>query len=238
MKSIKCFIVDDEPPAIHLLEKYAGMIDQLEVVGTSQSAVKAFDTLKSIDVDLMFLDIRMPVLNGLDFIKTLKNPPAIILTTAYREYALDGYDLDIIDYLLKPIAFDRFLKGVDRYRERNAKAPMTNQTIEYKLKDQADHLFFNVNKTHHKVVIDDILYLESLKDYVRIHTDHDKLVVKGNLGSTMKLLPSDKFMRIHRSFAVALSRISSFNQSEIVVEGIPIPIGKSYKHEIIHNLKV
>ncbi len=225
MKKIRCLIVDDEPPAIVLLEKYASMIDQLEVVGTSHSAVKAFDMLKDGNVDLMFIDIQMPVLNGIDFIKTLKNPPAIILTTAYREYALDGYDLDIIDYLLKPIAFDRFLKAVDRYRERN-KTTVVEQSVET---ENPEFIFCNINRTHHKVYLADILYVESLKDYVRIHSKENRLMVKGNIGWLMKQLPDNQFIRIHRSYAVALEQIQTYNQTEVKIQGKSLPIGISYR---------
>lgn len=233
MSQIRCLLVDDEPPAIALLERYTNMIDQLEVVGTSHSAVKAFDMLKSKEVDLLFLDIQMPVLNGIDFIKTLKNPPAIILTTAYREYALDGYDLDIIDYLLKPISFERFLKAVDRYRERITVAPIIQKNI---TTTASDYIFFNVNRTHHKIMLSDIIYIESLKDYVRIHTTKEQLVVKGNIGTIMKQLSNDQFVRIHRSFAVALAHIKSYNQSEVEVDGQKLPIGFSYREELMKRL--
>lgn len=233
MKNIKCLLVDDEPPAIELLEKYASMIDQLEVVGTSHSAVKAFDMLKDTSVDLMFVDIQMPVLNGIDFIKSLKNPPAIILTTAYREYALDGYELDIIDYLLKPIAFDRFLKAVDKFRERKSVVESTPTTA---ISTQPDHIFFNVNRTHHKLLLKDILYLESLKDYVRIHTTKDPLVVKGNLVTVLSQLPNTQFVRVHRSFAVALTKINSYSQSEVEVNGNKLPIGTSYREAFLGRM--
>ena len=179
----------------------------------------------------MFLDIQMPVLNGIDFIKTMKNPPAIILTTAYREYALDSYDFDIIDYLLKPIAFDRFLKAVDRYRNRMEvkKEPERTETVE------PDHIFVNVNKTHHKIYFRDIVYIESLKDYVRIHTTNDRLVVKGNLGSMMKKLPEDNFVRIHRSYAISLRHIKSYNQNEVDVKGQKLPIGISYRNAFLSH---
>ena len=232
MSTIRCLIVDDEPPAITLLEKYMEMIDQLEVVGTSHSAVRAFDLLKDKTVDLIFLDIQMPVLNGIDFIKTLKNPPAIILTTAYREYALDGYDLDIIDYLLKPIAFDRFLKAVDRYRNRRR----TPSSKLLSVPEQKDHIFCNINRTRHKVLLNNILFVESLKDYVRIHTKEEKLVVKGNIGSFLKQLPEDQFIRIHRSYAIALPYVQSFNQTEIRIQGHPLPIGISYREQVALRL--
>ncbi len=228
MKTIRCLLVDDEPPAIELLQTYTNMIDQLEVVGTSYSAVKAFDLLNSEKVDLLFLDIQMPVLNGIDFIKTLKNPPAIILTTAYREYALDGYDLDIIDYLLKPISFDRFLKAIDRYNSRTQTQTSTTENDS----TVSEHIFFNVNRTHHKVILDEILYIESLKDYVRIHTPSDNLMVKGNLGSILKLLPSDRFIRIHRSFAVAPTHVKAYSQHEVNIAGQQLPIGVSYREHI------
>lgn len=239
MKKIKCVFIDDEPPAIALLEKYASMIDSLEVVGSANSAIKAFDLLKQKEVDLLFLDIRMPVLNGLDFLKTLKNPPAVIITTAYREYALDGYELDIIDYLLKPIAFDRFLKAVNRYVDRHNKPSSTPISTQNNLTtSNSEYAHFNVNKTHHKVLFSEIKYLESLKDYVRIHlTDEKNLVVKGNLGSIMKLLPEDRFLRIHRSFAIPLNGVKSFNQSELKVYDIKLPIGVSYREEVIPILK-
>ncbi|MEM7038123.1 MAG: LytTR family DNA-binding domain-containing protein [Bacteroidota bacterium] len=184
--------------------------------------MKAREILKTKKVDLLFLDIRMPVLNGIDFIKTLKHPPAIILTTAYREYALEGYDLDIVDYLLKPIPFDRFLKAVQRFEARMVPPSAPPSTA-------PDHIFLNVNRTHHKVVLDDILYLESLKDYVRFHTPAGRLVVKGNLGHFMNQLPGDRFVRIHRSYAVALAHVRSYNQSQVTIGEAELPIGVSYR---------
>ena len=155
------------------------------------------------------------------------------MITAYREYALDGYDLDIIDYLLKPIAFNRFLKAIDRYRNRiitpiiKISPPSTSQT---------DHLFVNVNRTHHKVILNDILYIESLKDSVRIHTKKDRLVVKGNIGSFMKHVPDNRFIRIHRSFAIALTYIESYNQQEVEIAGQKLPIGSSYREALMKRL--
>jgi len=229
MNKIRCLLVDDEPPAIELLEKYASLIDQLEVVAKSNSAVKAFDLIDQNTIDLIFLDIRMPMLNGLDFIKTLKHPPSIIITTAYREYAVDGYDLDIIDYLLKPIPFDRFLKAVDRYRHRatiNERGADPDNAL-------PQHIFFNVNRTQHKLDLGSILYVESLKDYARIHIKGgEALVVKGNLGTIMKQLPDAGFVRVHRSFAVSLNHIKSYNQSEIQIGESKLPIGISYRDTI------
>lgn len=235
MSKIKCIIVDDEPPAITLLTKYAEMIDSLYLIGTFNSAIKAFEMVKAEEIDLIFLDIRMPVLNGLDFLKSLKNPPAVVLTTAYREYALEGYDLDIVDYLLKPIPFDRFLKAVDRYiarQESNSPTFVVNPSME-----KEEFVYFNVNKTHHKVYFKDILYLESLKDYVRVHMDEGNLVVKGNLGTILKLMPQEQFIRTHRSFAVPFGRLTAFNQSHVHIGETKIPIGVSYREEVSKKLQ-
>ncbi len=234
MTKIRCFLIDDEPPAILLLEKYINRIDQCEIVGKSNSALKAFELLKEIEVDLLFLDIRMPVLNGIEFIKTLKNPPSVILCTAYREYAIEAYDLDVIDYLLKPISFSRFLKAIRRYEERNQSPSPTPAKVQ--IEKPSDHIFFNINRTHHKVILSDILYLESLKDYVRIHMKNDQLIVKGNLGSVMKRLPENRFMRIHRSYAIALAFIESYSQSEVNIGGVMLPVGSSYRSGLVEGL--
>ncbi len=234
MNKIKCLLVDDEPPAIELLHQYAALSEQLEVVGTSHSAVKAFDMLKEHEVDLIFLDIQMPVLNGISFIKTLKNPPHIILTTAYREYALEGYDLDIVDYLLKPISFDRFFKAVDRYHSRIE----SNRTQDFKELDRKmKYIYCNVNKTNYRIRLDEILYVESLKDYVKVVTNSDSLVVKGNIGSFLKQLPSQYFIRIHRSYVVALDQIKAYNQSEVSIGKQKLPVGLKFRDQFLKSIK-
>ncbi|MEM8901574.1 MAG: response regulator transcription factor [Bacteroidota bacterium] len=225
MNKIKCLLVDDEPPALELLEKYASMIQQLEVVGTSNSAISAFDFLSQERVDLIFLDIQMPLLNGIDFLKSLQHPPSVILTTAYREYALDGYDLDIVDYLLKPIPFERFLRAIERYKSKHT--PAVSPPVEPSRENE--YFFCKVNRTQHKIYFDHILYVESLKDYVRIYTTERAFVVKGNLGSYMKLLPPARFTRVHRSFAVSNQSITAYNHKEVRIGNKKIPIGGSYR---------
>ena len=236
MNHIRSIIVDDEPPAVALLKKYAEMIPQLEVVATCSSAVEAFKLLNEASTELMFLDIRMPVLNGIDFLKAIKNPPSVILTTAYREYALDGYDLDIIDFLLKPISFDRFLKAVDRYQERARITPIPYSDSSTEILPER-YTYFNINKTNHKVVFDQIQYLESLKDYVRIHMKDQRLVVKGNLGTILSQLPKELFVRIHRSYAIPIQEVQSYNQSQVKVFDTELPIGISYRENVIKRLK-
>ena len=236
MKPYRCLLVDDEPPAVELLEKYISMVEQLEVAAIAHSAIKAFDVLQKEKVDLLFLDIRMPVLNGLDFLKTLQHPPAVILTTAYREYAIDGYDLDIVDYLLKPIAFNRFLKAIDRFRVRRNQPKLILADPIVETVKVAEFIFFNVNKTHHKVYLKDIRYLESLKDYVRIHTVKDTLVVKGNIGNVLERFPANTLVRIHRSFAVMVQFVKAYNQAEVEILGVKLPIGGSYRQGFLQAI--
>jgi len=218
---VRCLLVDDESPAIDLLKNHIQLVTNLEIVASCYSAVEAFDILKKEKIDLIFLDIEMPVLKGLDFLKALQNPPKVIITTAYREYAIEGYDLDIVDYLLKPISFNRFVKAVDRYYER------TNVAF---FKDNSTTTFFyvNVNKKQVKVIFKEILYIESLKDYVRIHTSDKKIVVKSNIGKIEGLLPSNQFLRTHRSYIIALDKITAYTQKDVEIGTIEIPIGSSY----------
>lgn len=225
---IKCLLVDDESPAIDLLKNHMIMFNDLEITASCYSAVEAFEVLKKKQVDLLFLDIEMPVLKGLDFLKTLKNPPKVIITTAYREFALEGYELDIIDYLLKPISFNRFVKAIDRYYERAVIAPKNN--LESKSVDS--FFYVNVNKKQIKIIFDAILYIESLKDYVRIHTTLKRFVVKSNIGKIQRQLPSELFVRSHRSYIVSLNKITAYTQKDIEIGEIEIPIGASYSKEV------
>ncbi len=229
---VRCLLVDDESPAIDLLKNHITMLNGLEIIASCYSAVEAFEVIKREKIDLLFLDIEMPVLMGLDFLKSLKNPPKVIITTAYREYALDGYDLDIVDYLLKPISFDRFVKSIDRYYER-IQPPQTTPT-----KEASSNKFFyvNINKKHIKIVYNDILYIESLKDYVRIHTVNQRLVVKSNIGKIEDQLPSTLFLRTHRSYIVAIDKITAFTQKDVEIRDIEIPIGSSHSTKVISLL--
>ncbi|WP_271784493.1 LytR/AlgR family response regulator transcription factor [Aquimarina algiphila] len=229
---VRCLLVDDESPAIDLLKNHIKMLTDLEIVASCYSAVEAFEVIKKEKIDLLFLDIEMPVLKGLDFLKAVKNPPKVIITTAYREYAIQGYDLDIVDYLLKPISFDRFVKAVDRYYERT-QSPILTITQE----ESKDAFFYvNVNKKHIKIIFEDILYIESLKDYVRIHTVHQKLVVKSNIGKIETQLPSTLFLRTHRSYIVAINRITAYTQKDIEIGEIEIPVGSSYSSKVFSLL--
>lgn len=222
---IKCILVDDEPPAIDLLKKHISALSDLEIVASCYSAIEASEAIKKEKVDLLFLDIQMPVLTGLDFLKTTRHLPKVILTTAHREYALEGYELDVVDYLLKPISFERFFKAIQRYYQQ-VEQPIISTSSGAQL---VDHIYVNINKKHHKVFFEDILYIESLKDYVRIHTNNKPLIVKGNIGAILQKLPGERFVRIHRSYIVALDKVTAYTQLDIEIGGIEVPIGQTYK---------
>lgn len=222
MNNYKCVIIDDEVPALDLLNEYVSRMPKIHVDHTFQSPIKALDYLSNHSIDLVFLDVRMPVINGLSLLKSLSKKPSIIITTAYREYAVEGYDLDIIDYLLKPITFDRFVKSVNRFTNKRA---FNQQSL-------PKYLHFNVNKTIHRIKLGEVTHLESLKDYTKIHTIGHHLVVKGNLGQTMKKFPEKLFLRVHRSFAISLQHLEWYNHQEVSVYGHKIPIGSNYKEAI------
>jgi two-component system, LytTR family, response regulator len=231
---VRCLVVDDESPAIDLLRNHIKLLTDLEIVASCYSAVEAFDVLKKEPIDLLFLDIEMPVLKGLDFLKTLKNPPKVIITTAFREYALEGYDLDIVDYLLKPISFNRFVKAVDRYYER---AQVSNLPI-VEPKNNTTFFYVKVNKKNIKIVFDDIIYIESLKDYVRIHTKSQKIVVKSNIGKIEGLLPLQLFVRTHRSYIIAINKVTAYTKTDIEIGSFEIPIGSSYVDKVCSLLNL
>ncbi len=230
---VRCLIVDDEPLAVQLIQKHIERIERLEVSATCNNALKAFEILNTQEIDLMFLDIKMPNITGLDFLKTIKNPPKTIFTTAYRDYAIESYDLEVVDYLLKPITFERFFKSVDRFLREN-KGNVSETVIKT---EEREFRFFKSGNKHHKVFLDDILYIESIKDYVRIHLGNDKrIVVKYKIGDMEKDLKMYDFLRIHRSYIINKKRISAFSLSEVEIDSIEVPIGASYKDEVINFL--
>ncbi|QMW00988.1 LytR/AlgR family response regulator transcription factor [Spirosoma foliorum] len=242
--SLRCLLVDDEPPALDVLEMYIESIDGLTVVARCENALEAFRVLQQQPIDLMFLDITMPKMLGTDFLRSLRNPPTVIITTAYREYALDGFDLDVADYLLKPIPFDRFLRAVSKVMKTN------EEVAEHRLIEQepvketirpvgVDSLFFRADRKLIKVQPDEILYVESLKDYVRIITRTAKpLLVKQTISSLEAQLPANQFVRIHRSFIVAVSAITSYTPRHVEIDGQELPIGKLYQKDVERTLGV
>ena len=224
-----CIIVEDEPLAAEVLQDYIRQVPFLDLKGVCNDAIFAMELLQRQPVDLVFLDIHLPKLKGFDFINTLKHRPHIIITSAYHEYALQGYEYNVVDYLLKPIEFNRFLMAVNKLRL----SPVPEMRISSLLQpgDRA-HLFFNVSKKKVKVYLDDILYIESLKEYIRIFTSNKTILTKFQLGQIEELLAKNNFLRIHRSFIVAKDKIDAFTATDVEINGKQIPIGRSYKEQV------
>jgi DNA-binding LytR/AlgR family response regulator len=232
-KKIKCLIVDDEPPAREILKQHIAGVEALELVGTCSNAVEAISFLKDHQTDLIFLDIQMPQLPGTNFIRTLKSPPKVIFTTAFRKYALEGFELDAVDYLLKPISFERFLKGVNKVLQMSSSLPATVSSIVQDNKESAHpFLYFRVDRKMVKVFFHDILFVEALKDYIKIVMPNRTVITKYVLTTLAELLPADEFLRIHKSYIVAINKIDSYNTDTIQIAKHELPIGRLYKHDV------
>lgn len=238
-ETVKCLIVDDEPLAIMLIETHIAKIPQLEIVASCQNPLEAFEILKQGNIDLLFLDIQMPVLTGIEFAKSLKHPPSIIFTTAYRQYAVESYELNVVDYLLKPIPFTRFFKAINKFldsRETKEVAPVVIQTPVTSKDNAPNFIYVNSNKKHIKILFQDILFVESIKDYVRIHTPDQRITTKDKISEFEQKLP-DRFLRIHRSFIVNTQKVTAFTAHDVEIGEKEIPIGVSYKKQVFEILK-
>lgn len=232
---IKCIIIDDEPLAISVIENHLKNFDNIEVTHTFTNPVKAFGVLQQEKIDLIFLDINMPQMQGFTFIENLNFKPLVVITTAYREYAVKSFELDVLDYLVKPIPFDRFLKTINKvYQQINS-----TSTTETKL-NQEPHIFLKVDKKLVKVNLNDILFIESLKDYIKIATTIGDYVVHKSLTAISEELPQSNFIRVHRSYNISINKISAIEGNTIEIAGRRIPIGRNYlkqTKERIFNIK-
>ncbi len=229
----RCLIVDDEPLARDVLRRYFTKLPVLNLVGECSNAIDAFVFLQSNEVDILFLDIRMPELLGTELIQSLKNPPKVIFTTAYKEYALDGFDLDAVDYLLKPIRFDRFLKAVNKALPDNQNDLKTIEPLESGRKSGVDSIYLRIDRRQVKIVLDDILYIESDKDYIKIFT-HDKMhLSRQTISSIEALINKNEFVRIHRSFIVSINKIKSYTHELVEINKKELPIGKFYLEQFL-----
>jgi DNA-binding LytR/AlgR family response regulator len=228
---MKCIIVDDEPLAIEILESYVARIEELELTGTFRNAIAAFSFVQQNPVDLIFLDIEMPKLSGIEFLKTLKNPPKVIITTAYRDYAIEGFELEVVDYLLKPIPFERFLKSVGKVLHSRIEAPAASQAAA-----QDSFIYFKVDKKMVKTRIADILYIESIKDYVKVRTADKEIITQQKISYLDESLPRQQFLRIHRSFIVNLDRIDAYTATDVEISKFKVPIGRNYKSDVMKVL--
>lgn len=235
MQQYNCIIVEDEPLAAEVLQDYIRQIPFLNLVAVCGDAIFAMEILQQHKIDLIFLDIHLPKLKGFDFIKTLNNRPHVIITSAYHEYALQGYEYNVVDYLLKPVEFSRFITAVNKIRqplETAAPAPVLVAPV-----TERPHLFFNVSKKKVKIFIDEILYIESLKEYIRIVTKGKPVLTKFQLGQIDEILARNNFIRIHRSYIVAKDKIEAFTATEVEINGKQIPIGRSYKELVQSRLE-
>jgi two-component system LytT family response regulator len=221
MSKIKCIIVEDEPLAVKVLAEYIGQTPFLELQGSFKDAILAAEFLRREVVDLMFLDIHLPKLKGMAFLRTLAQPPAVIITTAYHQYAVEGFELNVTDYLLKPVEYERFLAAVNKVRAAGARPePVAGER---------DFIFIPVQKKRVKILFDNIIYIESQREYVRIRTVQGEYLTKMGTQEIESLLPVQLFRRVHRSYIVAIRRIESYTAEMIEMGGVSIPIGKGYR---------
>ncbi|WP_025663863.1 LytR/AlgR family response regulator transcription factor [Aquimarina megaterium] len=240
---MNCITIDDEPLAHKVIKNYCTNLSFLNVVKECYSAFDAMNYLNDNQVDLIFLDINMPKLKGLDFLRTLSDPPLIIVTTAYQEYAIEGYELNILDYLLKPFSFERFLKAINKAQSQkkmmdSMQKGTQNQVLSNtKNVNQNDSIFVKGDKKMHQIQLDSILYLESLGSYVKIHLENETITSLDRLTNFENTLPENQFLRIHRSYIIALKKIQTIEGNRLKITGIDIPIGNVYKHNLTNAIK-
>jgi DNA-binding LytR/AlgR family response regulator len=233
---MKCLIVDDEPLARQLLERYIAGINGLTLVKSAENSIDAFTVIQNRPVDLIFLDIQMPQITGIELLRSLKQRPRVILTTAYREYAFEAYDLDVVDYLLKPISFDRFLRSISKIYQLRQPIALTEEVLPGVQSFDGAYIYVKEDREMIKVFLKDILYIESLRDYVRIKTEQRQIITYQKISYLEQKLPESKFVRIHRSFIVACDHVSSFTVHSVRVGGLEIPIGRNYKNSTLKVL--
>lgn len=230
MKTYKCLIIDDEELARELIATHLSRLPDFKVVASCASALEAASILKSEPIDLLFLDIEMPVLKGTDFLKNLAQKPKVVFTTAYREYAIESYELNVVDYLLKPIVFARFFKAIEKFLDTQVVVANNDTAVEN------THIFVQSNKKNIKVLFDEVLYIESIKDYIKIHTTNNKLLIKHGLSVFLEKLDA-RFVRVHRSYIVNAQKVTAYTKQDIEIGDIEIPIGDLYKKSALEILK-
>ena len=233
---IRCLVVDDEPLALDILEDYISKVPFLTLVKTTTSAIEGLSLVQSDAIDLVFLDVQMPELTGIQFLKIINGKCDVILTTAYSQYALDGYELDVVDYLLKPIAFDRFYKAAQKVLQSSGNS---NSSAPEVLSVQKNHDFIFVKTEHkiQKIYLDDILYIEGLKDYISIFTRSERIITLQNMKKMEESLPSKSFIRVHKSYIIALGKIESIERSRIQIGEKIIPIGDTYREYFFKQIE-
>jgi len=233
VKNWRCLVIDDEPLAIDVIENY---LQRLNVTSTRrcENPVEAVGLISSQHFDLVFLDIEMPLLTGLELLKSIKDPPGIIITTAYRDYAVEGFEFEVLDYLVKPIPFPRFMKAMERAMKTNRSSSQPPELTTTTFENEA--IFLKVDRKFVRVLIKDILYIESLKDYIRVKTATDSLVTYQSLTSITEKLPPEKFFRVHRSFTIAIDKVKVIQGSYLEIDGKLIPISREHRQEVLSRI--
>lgn len=225
MKIFNCVIADDEPCALDILENYIGKVDRLHLITRCSDGFQVYNVLHKSQIDVLFLDIEMPQLSGLDLFRSLANPPKIIFTTAYKEHAVSAFELNAVDYLLKPFSFERFLKSVDRLVEpepaSSSDQESTNKFLE-----------INIDRQKVRILLKDINYIEGLGNYLKVHTQNKFYVTLLSIRAILEKLPQEEFKQIHKSYIVPFSKVQSYNYLTLVIEGVEIPIGRSYRQNL------
>ena len=235
---LRCLIIDDEPLAQELIENYILRVRDLQLVKKCDDALQAFEILRKEKIDLIFLDIQMPVIDGLGFLKSMKITPAVIITTAFPQHALESYDFDVVDYLLKPISFERFLKAVNKVMDVPLQKTDDKEIFADKKKEITDtFIHFRADRKILKIALNDILYIESLKDYIKVVTKTKTIITKQSISSLEENLPGNSFIRIHRSYIVALDKIESYTSELVEIAKQELPISRMYRHEVEKSLK-
>jgi len=228
---MNCIIIEDEIPAQKILKNFIGKIPNLELIGTFNAAIEAYSFLNNNEVDLVFLDINLPDMSGLEFIKTVKNPPAIIMTTAYPDYAVSSFELDtIVDYLVKPISFERFFKAINKLKSKQVK--------EENIEEVEDSIFLNVDKTHHKIVLNDIVYVESDRNYITLVTKNKALSFIDTLKNWSDKLCSKQFAQVHKSYIINVNQVDKISGNTLFIADKKIPIGRTFKQELLKTLNI
>lgn len=233
---LRCLLIDDEPPALKVLTSYISNINGLEIVGQCKNAVEALDVLHQKTVDVIFLDIKMPKILGTEFLKSLSHPPKVIFVTAYRDYAVDGYELDAVDYLVKPVSFERFFKAITKLNRVMGMEMITS--VSDQKSNPGAFVYLKVDRDMKKVFVNDIVYIEGWKDYVKLFlVDDKKLLVKQSISAMENLLSEHMFLRVHRSYIVSMNKISGYNGLAIQLDSTEVPIGRLYKQAVIDRLQ-
>lgn len=225
MQNYNCIIVEDEPLAAEVLQDYIRQTPFLELKATCTDAISAMEVLNREPIDLMFLDIHLPRLKGLDFLKSLSHPPFVIITSAYHEYALQGYEFNVVDFLLKPIEFTRYLMAVNKLSYR--------ESLTQTASSEPQHIFLSVDKKKIRIPLADVIIIEGMKEYIRIISAKKRFVTKFSIGQMEQLLPPARFLRIHRSFIVSLDNIEAYTANEVEIAGQTLPIGRNYKDTVL-----